>query len=219
MDLFSKSNSICMLSQSINGGWQYLSQTECVRDTQDPVFETRLEIDFPLPDQLLRFTIVDGDSCSDLFSSMKAIEGGHSVLGVANLPAKDLISAIGNSIKLTLHRQHAGLHGTPSSDQIDVGASGLGAGTLTVQIEEVTALEAPCVLLLQARSDALHVARRHALAFESARARGQWAGNLRRAIVQARRDHRMQRGVILSMQKPVREFYNSQFIQGSRYHR
>ena len=205
-DLFSKSDPICILSHSNNGGWQYISQTECIRDTQDPVFATRLEIDFPKTGQVLRFTIIDVDSESELCSNIKISESGRNLLGIADLDAEDLLAAVGQSITLPLLRR-------PNTDPHEHHGGG-GGGTVTLEIEEVTALEAPCVLLLQARSDALHVARRHAFVFESSRARGQWAGNLRRAILQARRDRRMEHGILLSLQKPVRDFYQSQAVQG-----
>ena len=192
---------MCILNEKIDdeeGGWLYHGQTEWIENDQNPKFSVALEMPFPTPSTLLRFTIIDVDDKNNIPTSYDPKSGIADLLGIALIDGSKLIAAAEAKSSIVLELSETSTKKKQS--------------TLTINVETVHDTERSC-LIFQSRTAGCHVGRMHALLFSSERIRNLWAANMKRAIQRAERDKAMVNGVLLSWQTPVKNFYNNEYVQ------
>lgn len=64
-DTLSKSDPVCIMYEKVSGRWQPLGRTELLRDTLNPVWGTKLIVDYRGDqDQRVKFCVYDGDDAN-----------------------------------------------------------------------------------------------------------------------------------------------------------
>jgi hypothetical protein len=195
---------MCILTEkdeSEEDKWRYHGQTEWIENNQNPIFSSQLEMPFPSPSSVFRFTVIDIDDPTNLPTTFDPKFSSADMLGFVDVAGANLIEASMSNSQITLALSDSS-HGDARQC----------SPTITIRVEKVLDSERSC-LIFQSRSAGCHIGRLHAMLFSSERARNQWDSNLKSAIARAQRDKAMVNGAILSWQQSVRSVYDHTYVQ------
>ena len=82
LDLFSKSDPICLVEEYKNNQWEVVAQTEKLDDNLNPEFQTQPEFNYTQVSQRMKFTMWDHDSATE-----------YELIGLANCTVDELLQA------------------------------------------------------------------------------------------------------------------------------